>query len=230
MSVGQRHGYFVGTILVMIRPLFGVLGIFLILIVSEFLWRAKKLRGEKARKFIHISSGVFIAFWPFFMTFRDIQLISVAMVAVVALSRTFKVFKGVHGGHRKTMGDLIYPLTIGLIATAISSPWIFAVAILHLALADGMAAVIGDRWGKTNRYRVFGEVKSIAGTTTFLFFSILITSYITIAGPIEFRDNAVLLITFLPPLATATENLSIKGTDNFFVPLVVTAALSIFVR
>lgn len=210
----------------MIEAFLGVGPVLMLLVLSEYLWRRERLRGERARKLIHVAAGVFIAFWPWFMPFRTIQLISLVMIVVILLSRKFNIFQGIHGVRRHTIGDVLFPVAVGLIASLAASKWVFAAALLHLGLADGMAAVVGDRLGKKNRYKLFGEFKSIAGSLTFLGFSVLIMIGLIIFGPAQFRSFYLPLITLLPVMATCMENLSIRGTDNIFVPLLLTLMLN----
>jgi len=197
--------------------------------MSESLWRREQLRGERARKFIHIAAALVISIWPFFMSFRAIRFISVAMVAVILLSRWFNIFKGIHSVERRTMGDIFFPASVFVIAMITSSDWVFMAAILHLGLADGMAAVVGDRALKY-RYKVFGESKSLAGSFTFWVFSVLITGFVVAFGPLHFVGFGPTILLLLPIAATAVESISVRGTDNLFVPLLVAAVLNQFVQ
>lgn len=210
--------------------LFGAGMVFIVVVFSEFLWRTKRLRGERARKLVHIVVGMLVASWPWFMTFYQIQLLSLAMVVIVVLARMFNVFKGIYNVRRRTLGDVLFPFTIGILATLTSSKWVFAAALLHLGLADGMAAVVGDRAGKKNRYKVFGENRSVAGSLTFLVFSVMIMAGLVAFGPPEFGIFALPLITLVPLMATSAENLSVHGTDNIIVPLLIVVILNHVMR
>ena len=66
--------------------------IFFILVGSEVLWRRGIWRGERVRKLVHVLVGSFVAFWPWLMTWRDIEYIALAFLAVVGLSKVFKIF------------------------------------------------------------------------------------------------------------------------------------------
>ena len=66
-------------------------GVALILIIAEILWRKKILRGEYQRKFVHILAGTFIAFWPWIITFRQIQIISLLMLGAILLVQHYKL-------------------------------------------------------------------------------------------------------------------------------------------
>lgn len=209
----------------MIATIFSLLVVFGLVVFGEYLWRTHKLKGEIGRKFIHITVGSFVAFWPIYMSFRSVQLISMAFLLVVLASKYFNVFKAIHTIDRKTWGDVMFAVGIGLTALLTKSTWVFAAAILHLSLADGLAAVIGKRYGRTNGYKVFGYTKSIAGTTTFWLVSVIILVTVFTFGAAG-QWATVPLIIWLPIVAGAIENMGIYGLDNIFVPLLIVIALS----
>ena len=198
--------------------------IFILLVVSEFLWRTKKLRGEAARKFLHILIGSYVAFWPFFMAMWTIQLISLALLVVVYISHRYHIFHAINGVKRHTWGDVLYALGIGLTATVTKNPWIFTIAILHMSLADGLAGLVGSQWGKRNSYKVLGFSRSLIGTGTFI-----VVSYAILVATIPHQPlgMSVALMAALPFMAAAVENLGILGIDNVLVPLLVVAVFSL---
>lgn len=211
----------------MIAVILSLVAVFLILVLSEILWNQKKLTGEFGRKFIHITVGTFVAFWPFYMSFRTIQLVSIAFLAVVLAARYLKVFSAVHVSNRKTWGDFMFAIGIGLAATLTTSEWIFMAAILSMSLADGLAAVLGKRYGKKNQYKVLGHTKSVIGTLIFIELSVLIIGLTILLGPFV-TVNPWLLLIFLPLASAAVENFGMFGLDNVFVPLLVTLVLEQF--
>jgi len=197
----------------------GVLGL---IVVSELLWRRHEINPEYTRKFIHISVGSFVAFWPLFLTRNEIVLLSGAFVVVVALSSYFKVFKAIHSVQRPTWGEVFFALAVGVLAVVAQSGWIYLAAVLHMSLADGLAAIVGTKFGKSTRYYVFGHPKSVVGTATFIVVSALI-----FAGFFKFTPNAFTL-WFIPITlaAAAIENFAIRGFDNLLVPLLVAVGLN----
>lgn len=202
-----------------------VLPVFVLLVLTEILWRRNSLRGESARKFIHIVVGSYVAFWPFFISFQAIQLISAAFLIVVGISLRFSIFKAIHGVARKTWGEALFAVGIGLIAVLTNEPWIFAACILHMSVADGFAALAGKRWGKGNRYHVGNHEKSIVGTSVFWFCSLLITG-LAIANIPDLQADMSIYLLWLPFATSLTENIGIGGTDNVLVPLLVYLALT----
>jgi phytol kinase len=206
----------------MITVLLSLVAIFLILVLSEVLWNDKKLKGELARKFVHISVGTFVAFWPFYMSFHTIQLISVAFLLVTLASRYLKVFSAVHTVDRKTWGDVLFAVGIGATAIFTKSDWIFMAAILNMSLADGLAGIIGKRFGKSNNYKILGHAKSIAGSLTFLIVSLLVLIAANNFGHLNIDLGTIFGLAIA---AMVVENFGIYGLDNVFVPILITLVL-----
>lgn len=209
----------------MISLLLGIGPIFILLVLSELLWRAKILRGEFARKVLHILIGSYVAYWPFFMSFQLIQLISLAFIVVVVISHKFHIFHAINDVKRKTWGDILYGAGIGLTASFTNSPWIFAVAVLHMSVADGFAGLIGSKFGKNNQYTVFGYKKSVVGTMTFILLSYVILILLAPSHPFE---TSALMVVFLPYFAAIIENVGLRGADNIFIPLLIVSTFRFF--
>lgn len=205
--------------------LYAVLGVLIILALSEIFWRTKTIRGENARKFVHIAVGSYVAFWPYFMSWRQIQLMSLAFFIVVFISLKRNVFHAIHGVKRRTWGELCFPVGIGLSALIAPAPIVFTAAILHLSLADGLAAVVGQRYGIIHRYSVRNYTKTLVGTLVFFVISLMIvTGTLLVSGTI-ITWPLVPLLVWLPVAATVVENVAVAGTDNIFVPLLVIVIL-----
>ncbi len=154
-----------------------VLVVLALLLVSEFWWRKQHLRGEFTRKFVHITVGSFVAFWPYFLSPNQIKLLSVAFILAAAASKYFHIFRAIHSVQRPTWGEFWFAITVGLLAFVVHHPHIYTAALLEMSLADGLAAVVGTRFGNGQRYMVFGSPKSVIGTLTFF-----VTSCLILAG------------------------------------------------
>lgn len=198
---------------------------FIILVMAEYLKRRQHIRGELARKFVHMGVGSFVASWPFFMQWWQINILCVAFIVVVLLSRHFHVFRAIHGVQRPTWGDVLFPIGIGITSLITHSPWIFAAAILHLSLGDGIAAVVGQRYARQLFYRIAGQKKSYVGSAAFLLVSCIVTSVVLWFTPVTV-DVTRSVVILLPIVATIMEGLSIYGIDNVTVPASVAIILS----
>lgn len=193
--------------------------IFLTLVLAQILKNKSKLSKEILRKFSHVLTGVIIAFTPLFLNWSSVVLLNIAFLLTVVISLRFNVFSSIHDVGRKTYGELLYPISIGLLAFFHPDIWIFIVAVLHLALADALAAIFGSMYGSNKQYKIFGGSKSLLGSGIFLITSFIILGLTKlIIGEGVTLANLQLLF-LLPVLLTIIEGLSGYGLDNFTVPV-----------
>lgn len=210
----------------MIEIALTVFAVFSMLVITERYHKQKKINGETARKLVHIGVASFAATWPFYLNITEIEVLSLLFVAGVLVVRYSRLFGSIHDVERKTWGDILFPLGIGLSAVVASEPWIFSAAVLHMGLADGAAALVGTRYKKAHFYKVLGQRKSIVGTASFLLISIMITATVVLTQQQALGHVAVPLLLWLPLLVTALENIAPSGTDNLIIPFVVSALLN----
>ena len=193
-----------------------------LLIISEVWWRFTNVHGEMSRKFVHITVGSFVAFWPFFLSWHQIEILSVAFLVGIAISKVLNIFKAIHSVQRPTGGELFFAIAVGIIALMTHDKWIYLAALLQMSLADGLAAVAGVRYGQSTRYLVFGQVKSLVGTAVFALVSLATLVIYMHYGHVSL---SWLLLLGITAAATLIENLAVVGLDNLFVPLLVVVAL-----
>lgn len=200
-----------------------VIVIFLLLVLSELWWRKRKPHDEFSRKFIHIFVGSIAAFWPFYLEWHWIVVLSLAFVVTVIVSKQFNIFKSLHAVERPTWGEVYFALAVGALAFVTHDPWIYAIALLHMSLADGLAAVVGVTWGKPTSYKVLGRTKSIIGSLTFFAVSLTLLVVYSAMAPEPLQPAFIL---GLAAVATAIENVAAPhGMDNLLIPLLVGFAL-----
>lgn len=195
-----------------------VFTVLVILLLSELGWRKHWLHGEVGRKFVHVTVGTFVAFWPYFLGWTEIRLLSLAFFVVVLTTMHLGLFRAIGSVQRPTYGEIFFALSVGLLTLITESKGVYAAAILQMALADGFAAIVGGRYGTQNKYHLFGRTKSIVGSMTFFVISLSLLigySLFSIAG-LEWQ---LVMVTAL--LATLLENVAALGFDNLLVPLVV---------
>jgi phytol kinase len=200
-----------------------VLAVGVVLLVSEFGWRKHILNDEVGRKFVHIIVGSFVAFWPYYLDWGQIRTLSVAFLGVVIISNYLRLFHAIHSVQRPTYGEACFALTVGLLTTIVHSKTAYAVALLEMSLADGLAAIVGTRFGGRNGYHVLGHKKSIIGTATFMLVSVLLlVGYAHHATGI-----AVSWMLAITVVSAGLENVAPMGLDNLLVPLFVGWMLTI---
>ena len=198
--------------------LFAVLTVFAFLLLSEWGWRKHWLRGEIGRKFVHITVGTFVAFWPYFLDWTEIRLLSLAFFVVVLGAMQLGAFKALGSVQRPTYGEVFFALSVGLLTLITSSKGVYAAAILQMALADGFAAIVGTRYGTENKYHMFGRAKSAAGSGTFFAISLgLLVGYSLFSvGGLPWQ-----YVLIGATGATILENLAVFGFDNLLVPVAI---------
>jgi dolichol kinase len=203
-----------------------LIGIFGLLVIAELLGKYRVLRGEYHRKFLHIAAGSFIAFWPWLISWRVIEIIGLGMLVVMIANHylAFLNYRGRIG--RASYGDIFLALAIFLAASLTHNKIFFALAILEVALADGLAAVAGISYGKYWGYKVFKHKKTVIGSMVFW----LATLCIFGAGLLPAHDsitfkNYFLILLLIPPAFTLAENLSVFGLDNLVIPVLTIAIL-----
>lgn len=196
-----------------------------IVLTVEVLWRAKIVAGEYARKIVHILAGTVVAFLPYFLNWRELELLGTLGIVGVLFVRFSGLFRSWYDVNRVSWGDLIGSAFFVGLAFFEPSKIVFMGAVLHVSLADGFAAVVGTKYGKSSQYKVLGCTKSRAGTATFFVVSLLImTGLMLFAQTTEPIPYVALLL--VPLATTAGENFSMYGIDNAVISSVVLVLFS----
>lgn len=195
-----------------------------ILLFAELGWRRHWLNGEVGRKCVHITVGTFVAFWPLFLDWEDIRILSLAFFVVVIISMQLGFFKVIKSVLRPTYGEVFFALSVGLLTLITTSKGIYAVAILQMALADGFAAIVGTRFGRENKYHLFGRTKSLVGSLTFFVISLALLAGYSVFSSAGLAGQYVVLTALG---ATLIENMAALGFDNLVVPVAVAYLLTV---
>lgn len=195
------------------------LGLGAILIAVEILNRRGLLHPEFARKSIHISVGLLLAALPIFMTRPQIFLTNVAfLIGVLVLTGWLHIFDAVHAVKRWTIGEFLYPLAGATIALFFDDLRIYTVSIMMLALADGLAGLVGRQFGGEG-YRVWGGTKSLIGNLTFFLTALFIMLAFVYVFVFEPTSQQWLLAIAGAAVLTVIEGSLGGGFDNLAVPL-----------
>lgn len=198
------------------------LGVGALIYLGELLQHRYNYHPEITRKFIHISVATFAATWPLFMSWGDIGSVSILLFFGVLISKRLAFFHSIYDVKRLTWGEIFFPVSIGMSALLQADTLTYVAAMLHLGLADGLAAIIGTLFGGHHRYKIFGHTKTRAGTITFFICSFMI---ILFCGVLNGAQDSWLTLLWLPALATVFENVGIAGADNFIVPMLIVLSL-----
>jgi dolichol kinase len=201
----------------MLEIIITLIGWAVALLLTEYLWHKRVVRGEYSRKLVHILISISIAFTPYYLSWRQIQVIGAVGLVAIVFMRVTHLFKSTYDIQRKSWGDVIGPASIILLAFFEPPAIIFVAVMLHTGVADGVAAIIGTKYGKTNRYKVFGYSKSLAGTGAFFVTSLLATVGLVAFGNLGEFSELIALILIVPIATTIVENIGVYGIDNALI-------------
>ncbi len=219
------------TITIMLEFILVLVGLGLIMLAEEISWHKKILKAENQRKFVHMSVAGFAAFWPWLLGWRLIQVIAVMMTVLAIVNHYSNIFHYLGALKREGYGHIYFPLGILAVSLLTQQKIFFSLAVLHLALADGLAAIIGRTFGRPWQYKVFRQTKTVLGTMTFWFVSLVILGVgLPLANDLVSFNDYVLLLLFLPPFLSMLENLAVFGLDNVVIPTTVILILQLAAR
>lgn len=202
--------------------------VFLVIGLSTLLQKKGLLGDEGARKFIHIGVS---NWWILAMFTFDLWYIAViAPITFVLLnyySYKTNLIKSMERSGKGNLGTVYFPISLVilvLIGFGLKSDLarfnipilvlVGAVGILTLGYGDGLAAVIGKKYGK---YKIVND-KSILGSLTMLVVTFVVVTLISLIHlnlPMSLLAGLTIAV-----IATAVELFTPKGLDNLTVPLV----------
>ncbi len=159
--------------------------VFTVIGAGEGLRKWKNMEPEFTRKMIHFFAGDAILFCPFFDTPQLIPIIPLTLGLLIffttprspikSLRSMFEVMARAEDyatGH--IYGPFYYIVSVGIIVAVFAIPFattfwplftLGAFALFSMYYGDGLAAIVGSRWGK-HRYTIRGNTRSIEGSLT----------------------------------------------------------------
>lgn len=177
--------------------------------------------SEIIRKIVHIGTGnaILLAWWLQIPAIVGI-VASILASAITLLSYKFPLLPGINSVGRQSLGTFFYSLSIGLLIAWFwpeQQPQYAVLGVLVMTWGDGLAALIGQRFGK-HPYRILGMQKSWEGSLTMALVSYVVSSsiFLGVQGNI-WQTWAVSVAVAL--VATGLEAFSTFGIDNLTVPL-----------
>ena len=192
-----------------------------IVLISELLHRYTDTNPEQVRKVVHIGTGnVIILAWLLQLP-AWVGIISGVLAGIVTLiSYRLPILPGVNSVGRKSLGTFFYAVSIGILTAIfwhLNLPHYAVIGILIMAWGDGLAAIIGQRFGK-HPYTIFGNTKSWEGTLTMFVVSYAIVSIVLLSVQGNMWQTWVVGIP-VAIVATGVESIAQWGLDNLTVPI-----------
>jgi phytol kinase len=192
--------------------------LYLIFFVAvEVVARKTTIITETSRKFVHIIAGVTAAMLPLFMTFPQISILSLMFIPIMLASRARNIFSSIHSVDRHTYGEVYFPLAILITSVLFPEKVLFIYGLLVMAISDGLAGIVGTKYGR-RKYTTFWTEKSYVGSTTF-FTTALVIGLVVLAtmSSISLAEGFVISL-IAAALLTIVEAISAKGLDNLILP------------
>lgn len=193
----------------------------ILLIISE---KILDKYPEGSRKFLHIMTGNIAFLLPVFVTKEVMAFLAAGpFILFTFLMSPYTPIKKIRGktsaaGHG--MGLVYYSITWTILAYLFfDNMVVIAIGILSMSYGDGLASVIGIKFGK-KKYKVLGDEKSYVGSFSMFIFTFITMIIALFYYNINVTFYVILVLLFIAFIASIVEGLTPKGLDNLTVPFV----------
>jgi len=195
--------------------------VFIVIFTAWTVSRFTNSKPEIIRKIVHIGTGnvILLAWWLEIPAFVAITA-SVFASIITLLSYIFPLLPGINSVGRKSFGTFFYAVSIGILVGwfwDLKQPQYAVLGILIMAWGDGLAALIGQKFGN-HKYTLLGRQKSWEGSLTMTFVSYLVSILILLTTQGNIWQTWVISLG-VAVIATGLESVSFLGIDNLTVPL-----------
>jgi uncharacterized protein (TIGR00297 family) len=209
-----------------IKILLFFLAISLLLFLSEML-RKRGLSPEGTRKFVHVGVGVFVFLTP--LIFKEkipLIILSAIFVFINGIALIKGRLGGIHSVERETMGTVLYPLSVILIAYLFWGKWhIFYPSLSGLIIGDAAAQHFGGKI-PIRRFSLLKFEKSLGGSLAMAIFTYTSGALFLFI----FKRELLIPLIVATLFATFVEFSLSGGADNLFVPISISLWLLFFER
>jgi phytol kinase len=197
-----------------------ILGWIALVFISGVLTKHWTGNSELARKVVHIGTGqVIVIAWLLDCSLAFCLTIAGIFTVISFLSYYTNILPMLNGVERDTRGVFYYAVSITLLVGifwARGLPELVVIGVMVMAWGDGMAALIGQRWG-THKYQIGQNQRSWEGSLAMFLVSYGVVGLVLQGSS---YSHAWLLAIPIALVSTVLEAISIGGTDNLTVPIV----------
>jgi dolichol kinase len=178
----------------------------------------------QSRKFLHIMTGNIAFILPLFET-REIMAFVAAgpFILFTFLMSPYSPIKSMRGktseaGHG--LGLVYYAITWTALAYVFfDHREIIAMGILAMSYGDGLASLIGIKYGE-RKYTVFKDIKSYVGSLAMFVCTFLLLIIALLFYSVNIDGRVVAYLLCMAGVATIVEGITPLGLDNLSVPFV----------
>lgn len=208
---------------------FFISGVYILLILGLATLLTYQGRGstENSRKFIHILVGNWVFITPMFTSLWAASLIPFAFIIINSLSIKFKLIKAMER-EDDSLGTVFYAISLFVLVTLsylLNWPLLSFIGILTMAYGDGLAAIVGKRWGKWKPFSIAPDKSFLGSLTVFTVNFILCILSLTVFSDF-FRIPRTLGLGLALFLSLASGLFSVllelngkRGCDNLTLPI-----------
>ena len=178
-----------------------------------------------SRKILHIMTGNIAFILPIFQT-REMMVFLAAgpFILFTFLMSPYSPIKSVRGktseaGHG--LGLVYYAIAWAVLAYIFfDTKEVIAIGILAMSYGDGLASLIGIKFGK-KKYQIFEDVKSYVGSyAMFTFTFIMMIIALLFYGKLSLNYETLFLLLCIAGISAIAEGVTPRGLDNLSVPFV----------
>ena len=194
--------------------------------VGVLLSLSKILSSESSRKFIHIGVSnwwfILIAYFDS-LAYALIGPLTFVVLNTVVVYTNLATLVGI-SEERRNMGLIYYPISLTILVIlgfyGVFPLWACGIGIIVMGYGDGLAAVIGGRWGKRKIWGRKTQLGTLVMALVTFIVLIIFSAWYNLKGVWSFPWWFSL--TLISATVALTEAYTPYGLDNISVPLVAT--------
>lgn len=177
--------------------------------------------SELVRKVVHIGTGniVLLAWWMKIPGWIGVSA-GVFFAIVTLASYRFQLLPRIDNVGRKSFGTFFYAVSIAVLVGwfwGVNRPEFGVLGILVMTWGDGLAGLVGKRFGR-HRYQLWGMEKSWEGSLTMAIVATLVSGII-LSNVVVSTEQLITIAFTVGILSAVLEAFSNLGIDNLTVPI-----------
>lgn len=177
---------------------------------------------EMTRKISHMLCGSWIFIYEFINKYYLTNIIiMIFMIVLMSISYKYNIFRSVERANQvKSYGTVYFFVAFLVFIIYIKlynlNSEVYIIYMLPLIYGDAFAAIIGKKFNWIE-YKIFNNIKSVSGNISMMLVSLLVTILYNFFALNNYYSITYLLLISI--IASIMEAISIKGTDNFTIPI-----------
>ena len=185
-----------------------------LLFFSNIAHKKKLIRPELNRRIVHVIMGLLISSSTLIFSSNFFPvIIGMSFILVNLISYKINAFPGIHAQERESYGTIYFPLSYTIIVLFFWEKSNFVMtSLLVLSLSDPLAGYIGTKIGSSREFKIWYDKKTLEGTLTFIFITIIILSLSVFYYQEYNWIQSILFVLIVSIFATVSEVISKKGS------------------